>query len=321
MQFVPLQGEVHDFFRPVSGQTLRLLKEKDCLPTDFFPTATTSDPFDIIVDEGNLIDTAVVEWRQPSQLLKVSNELIRSCIPQSLLHSILGLSYLNCGLHNEISEKLTTQLGIGSITVQHLVTVAEQVLASYNRHKEEGFKSLKKSECAEIQIDTETQQEHPHELFVQWVANWLACVCTVMDETRDVSSATTNSLKKLAIFPLSNKSLISLENGTLFFHKQESDKGMSKSILNYNFLTFKLCLLIDSVGVYAPVFSSLQVIDPNLIHSSSSASSHSQLALVPVLVTRLLTKLGVKELLPQEIIHHHIIPRLTDHKKKVNNFV
>ena len=250
LQFVPLEGEVHDFFNSVSGQIIRLLQGKRCLPTDLFSTSNTAidDPFSVIIDvisEGDLNDSSVVEWRQPSQLLKVSNELIRSCIPQSLLHSILGLSYLNCGLHNEISEKLTTQLGMGSITVQHLVTVAEQVLASYSRHKEEGFKFIKKSETAGSfeDMDTvyeETQQEHPHELFVQWVANWLACVCTVMDETRDVSTATTNSLKKLAIFPLSNKSLVSLENGTLFFHKQESDKGMCKSMLTYSFLTFKL---------------------------------------------------------------------------------
>ena len=242
IQFVPLEGELHDFFKPVSGQILRLLQGKHCLPTDFFPTSTTAadDPFSVIIDVmtgDNLNDSAVVEWRQPSHLLKVSNELIKSCIPQSLLCSILGLSYLNCGLHDDISEKLTAQLGIGSITVQHLVTVAEQVLASYSIHKREEFKYLRKSESAEsyleeMDLEEKAQQENPHELFVQWVANWLACVCTVMDETRDVSSATTNSLKKLAILPLSNKSLTSLENGTLFFHKQESDTGMYRYLLN-----------------------------------------------------------------------------------------
>ena len=72
--------------------------------------------------------------------------------------------------------------------------------------------------------------------------------------------------------------------------------------------------------MFAPVFNSLQVIDPNLMHSSS-ASSHSQLVPVPVLVNGLLTKLGVKELLPQEIIQHHIVPRLTDDEKKVSNFL
>ena len=233
LQFVPLEGEVHNFFKPVSGQILRFLQGSHCLPTDFFPTSTTAadDPFSVIIDvmtRDNLNDPAVVEWRQPSHLLKVSNELIKSCIPQSLLCSILGLSYLNCGLHDDISEKLTAQLGIGSITVQHLVTVAEQVLASYSIHKREEFKYLKESESylEDMDLEEKVQQENPHELFVQWVANWLACVCTVMDETRDVSSATTNSLKKLAILPLSDKSLTSLENGTLFFRKQESDIGM-----------------------------------------------------------------------------------------------
>ena len=34
LQFVPLEGELHDFFRPVSSQILHLLKGKQCLPTE-----------------------------------------------------------------------------------------------------------------------------------------------------------------------------------------------------------------------------------------------------------------------------------------------
>ena len=76
-----------------------------------------------------------------------------------------------------------------------------------------------------------------------------------------------------------------------------------------------LCLInfSDFVGSFRTVFDSLKVIDPNLMHPSAS---HDQL--VPVMVNKLLTKLGVKELLPQDIIRHHIIPRLTEKETKAS---
>ena len=69
----------------------------------------------------------------------------------------------------------------------------------------------------------------------------------------------------------------------------------------------------DFVGSFRTVFDSLRVIDPHLMHPSAS---HDQL--VPVMVNKLLTKLGVKELLPQDIICHHIIPRLTEKETKAS---
>ena len=238
LQFVPLEGEVHDFFKPVTRQILRLLQGKQCLPTDFSSTSTAhDDPFGVVINmmsRGDLemAGDLVVDWRQPSQLLKVPNELIRWCVPQSLLYSNLGLSYLNSGLHHSIGEELTLQLGIGSITVQHLITVAEQVLQSYNTHKENRFGAFTKAKALdshldELELEEDVVQEDPHVLFVRWVANWLACVCTVMDDTRDVSSASINSLKKLQILPLSDNSLASLDSGPLFFHKELTSKGIT----------------------------------------------------------------------------------------------
>ena len=67
----------------------------------------------------------------------------------------------------------------------------------------------------------------------------------------------------------------------------------------------------DFVGSFRTVLDSLKVIDSHLMHQSASNDQ-----LVPVMVNKLLTKLGVKELLPQDIIHHHIIPRLTEKETK-----
>ena len=66
------------------------------------------------------------------------------------------------------------------------------------------------------------------------------------------------------------------------------------------------------MGVFRPIFDSLLILDPNLMDPSAS---HDQL--VPVMVNKLLTKLGVKELLPQDIIQHRIIPQLSERKGKV----
>ena len=240
LQFVPLEGEVHDFFKPVTGQILRLLQGKQCLPTEFSPSSIFSakkddDSFGLIIntiyrDGDEVTDDQMVEWRQPSQLLRVPNELIRQYIPQSLLNTNLSLAYLNSGLHSAISNELLAQLGIGSITIQHLITVAEQALASFTRHRKTRFRAfenvgiqgsyLEKMEAAE-----DGRHVDLHILFVHWVAPWLACVYTVMEETRDVSSTTINSLKKIPIVPLTDGSFTSLDKGTLFFHKELNEKG------------------------------------------------------------------------------------------------
>ena len=71
-------------------------------------------------------------------------------------------------------------------------------------------------------------------------------------------------------------------------------------------------IVIDFMGVFRPVFDSLLVVEPNLMDPSAS---HDQL--VPVMVIKLLTKLGVKELHPHDIIQHQIIPQLSEGKGKV----
>ena len=133
MQFVPLEGEVHDFFQPVAGQILQLLRGQECLPTD--PSATEMDPnaFNIISNSFFSVTDHEneVQWKQPSQLLQVPNELIRTHIPQTLLSSTLGLYYLHRDLHSAIGPGLCSQLGIGEVTVEHLIAVADVVLKSF----------------------------------------------------------------------------------------------------------------------------------------------------------------------------------------------
>ena len=78
------------------------------------------------------------------------------------------------------------------------------------------------------------------------------------------------------------------------------------------------CLLFDfpefvNMDVFQPVFESLKVIDPRLMHPSACYDQ-----MVPVMIKKILTKLEVRELLAQDIIHYHIIPRLTEEETKVS---
>ena len=133
MQFVPLEGEVHDFFRPVAGQILQLLRGQECLPTDPSTKEMSANAFQVISNSFCSVEhrESEVQWKQPSQLLRVPNELVRAHIPQTLLSSTLGLHYLHRDLHSAISPDLCSQLGIGVVTVDHLIAVAEVVLKSF----------------------------------------------------------------------------------------------------------------------------------------------------------------------------------------------
>ena len=135
MQFVPLEGEVHDFFRPVAGQILQLLRGQECLPTDPSVKETDGNAFRVISSNFCAVELqeSEVQWKQPSQLLRVPNELVRVHIPQPLLSSTLGLHYLHRDLHDAIGPDLSSQLGIGTVTVDHLIAVAEAVLKSFEK--------------------------------------------------------------------------------------------------------------------------------------------------------------------------------------------
>lgn len=222
---------MHDFFKPVTGHILRLLQGKQCLPTEFTSSSSINypenDAFRIIVnmDSGNTEEENLVEWKQPSKLLKVSNELIRECIPQSLLLCAVGLSYLNSSLQSYVSDELRSHLEIGGITIDHLIAIADQAVSSYSTHKQTNFQFLKEASCQNSPFPEEFPTElNPHDMFVNWVAYWMACVSSVLEETKDVSSNTLKSIKKLPIVPLSDGSFTSLQS-TVFFNKELKNIG------------------------------------------------------------------------------------------------
>ena len=240
LQFIPLEGELHDFFQPVTRQILNLLRGKDCLPSD--PHSHSIKPSSLLSANSEVENSsATISWRQPSQLLIIKEKFsfIRDNIQQALLSQSLNLLYLNSSVLPYINPTLQYQLGIVDLSLQHLKEVAETALDIFSKAKQdsEDFLALSRdseeeefadSDDSDYTIPTKTRLTL-HQRFVKWVANWLACVHLIIEDTNDVSVVTAiESLKKLKILPLVNGSLVSTEDSALFF-PPDFNKGEGES--------------------------------------------------------------------------------------------
>ena len=230
LQFIPLEGEVHDFFQPVTGEIVRLFKGKECLPTDPTPSheASPKNTMRDIVDifrQTSTRDDTDIQWKQPSQLLSVHLDIIREYIPQSLLTSALDLYYLNGSLSSTLSNDLCSQLNIGVINIDHLLAVAEYALKEYKSKRGSALQDLSLEEPLIEDDDEEFDELSPSKYFVKWIAHWLACVHSLMEDTRDFTTSTLSKLKRLPIILLSNGDMVSIESGPIFF-PPDSDTGM-----------------------------------------------------------------------------------------------
>ena len=212
----------------MSTEILRVLQGKDCLPTNPFNYASVPiDPMKEIVSlvTNNTVNNekSIVQWKQPSQLLLVHQELILDCIPQSLLASALKLYYLNTEITISLSSELCSQLNIEKVNIDHLIAVAEFVLADY--HRQSSNFNVENYLPSDDEEDDETSCEV--DLFgclILWIARWLACVQCLIEEIRSFSVKSLNNLKKLQIIPLSNGELVSVDSGPIFFPSESKGK-------------------------------------------------------------------------------------------------
>ncbi|KAM6951488.1 uncharacterized protein FYW47_015000 [Aplochiton taeniatus] len=103
LQFVPLPDEVLDFFRPVAGQIIQLLKGKAFLPT--------------LTSDGG------VEYKLPSQVAVCQDGVIRDVIGGEELDRHLSLAYLHPALHPAPPLSLLTHLGVRHLRGSDVTTV------------------------------------------------------------------------------------------------------------------------------------------------------------------------------------------------------
>nr|XP_019938379.1 PREDICTED: uncharacterized protein LOC109626689 [Paralichthys olivaceus] len=126
LQFIPLPDEVLDFFKPVAGQIIQLLKGKAFLPT--------------LSSEGKVV------YKLPSQVAVCQDAVIREVIGGDELERHLSLSYLHMGLSPVPPTSLLTHLGVRYLRGSHVTTVttamAKELVRKEAIHSDDGLRQL-----------------------------------------------------------------------------------------------------------------------------------------------------------------------------------
>ncbi|KAM6963611.1 uncharacterized protein LKV04_019674 [Tautogolabrus adspersus] len=126
LQFIPLPDEVLDFFKPVAGQIIQLLKGKAFLPT--------------------LSSGGQVVYKLPSQVAVCQDAVIRNVIGGEELERHLSLSYLHPDLSKAAPTSLLTHLGVRHLRGSDVTTVttamAKELMRVEGIHSEGGLRQL-----------------------------------------------------------------------------------------------------------------------------------------------------------------------------------
>lgn len=98
LQYVPLEGELLDFFQPLTAQVLTLLRGTSCLPTDPLHLDTdTNQTFSSLVTPSSrlYLTEEALQWKRPSQVLYVPEDFIREHISQvrAPIHNNIDLCF------------------------------------------------------------------------------------------------------------------------------------------------------------------------------------------------------------------------------------
>uniref|UniRef100_A0A3P9JKB7 Wu:fj29h11 n=1 Tax=Oryzias latipes TaxID=8090 RepID=A0A3P9JKB7_ORYLA len=119
LQFIPLPDEVLDFFKPVAGQIIQLLKGKAFLPT-----------------HGGVV------YKLPSQVAICQDAVIRSVIGSDELEKYLSLSYLHPDLSPTPPTSLLTHLGVRYLRGSDVTTVTTAMAKELLKAGEENIHQL-----------------------------------------------------------------------------------------------------------------------------------------------------------------------------------
>ncbi|XP_054913525.1 uncharacterized protein wu:fj29h11 [Poeciliopsis prolifica] len=126
LHFIPLPDEVLDFFKPVAGQIIQLLKGRAFLPT--------------LSSGGEVVN------KLPSQVAVCEDAVIRDVISGDELEKHLSLSYLHPGLSPPPPASLLTQMGVRYLRGSDVTTVttamAKELVKAEGIHSEGGLRQL-----------------------------------------------------------------------------------------------------------------------------------------------------------------------------------
>ncbi|KAL4234329.1 hypothetical protein ACF0H5_005980 [Mactra antiquata] len=251
LQFVPLEDEVLDFFKPVASDIMKKLKAKPCMPTQ--PNSQ-----------------GVISWKIPSHTVRVRDPLIRNVITEDLLKLHLNLFYLHGDVAAILNPALTSDLGVETLTSDHLFQLGKALVSKI------GTDNVSESDVIQL-------------------AKWLACIYRSLDEFHHDDSVLT-SLKTQRVLPLSDGQLVALADSTVFYPVPDSGttRKQGKDPLYY-------------------LQQDVRSLHPKLLKTDDVE--------VNIQVHKLLLRLGIKQLSPFDIIHHHIIPVFKSQHWKVSKII
>ena len=200
------------FFQPVTRQIVQLLKASNCMPA---VTKNTTPQSQLAEHE----DEDDIEWVQPSQVVIAKDNLVYEVLPVLMLKDHLDLHYLHSKVTAVLNPGLARYLGVEELSTSHLLRIAETMCAMH---------------VNQIQLSA-------NGLSLPWVAKWLVCLSRAMIREFNTSGSLNESLKKLAIVPLSNGNFVSLADKIVFFpiddklQKPRSSQGIILSLMNRDY--------------------------------------------------------------------------------------
>jgi len=72
---------------------------------------------------------AGMQWRLPSQLIIVSDPLVRDVVSSTVLRRHLDYDYLHRDVASKLNHQLLTSLGVQTLSTQHLLEIGKTVVA------------------------------------------------------------------------------------------------------------------------------------------------------------------------------------------------
>lgn len=216
LQFIPLENEILDFFKPVKIAILGGIHKKPCIPcrdkispnADSLPLTPvasvqnseqpTDDDADNLGEDDVSGDT--LKWVFPSQAVVAEDHEIEKLISVEDLSRYLGKSYLHPDVQPFLNPALRRVLGIETLSCRHLIDIGKA-------------------------ISGENLVKYSLEDFSRWVAKWLCCVYRCLERERDCSDETLQKIASLSLYPLSNGEYTKLSGLAVFLPLEETVKG------------------------------------------------------------------------------------------------
>ncbi|XP_074476701.1 uncharacterized protein LOC141758850 isoform X3 [Sebastes fasciatus] len=191
LRFIPLPDEVLDFFKPVAGQIIQMLKGKAFLPT--------------LSSDGKVV------YKLPSQVAVCQDAVIRDVIGGDELERHLSLSYLHPGLSPAPPSSLLTHLGVRYLRGSDVTTVTTAMakeLMDGRQKKERG------------KFDDGSLRQ---------LAKLLVCNFRALEHGYGEEDSILQTLRDLPIIPLADGRVVALNGEGVFFPMEETKTKKKKA--------------------------------------------------------------------------------------------